>query len=254
MSRFYQPDLGGRLAGFAQEYRLRIWQDSLPLLAEYPVGGVGLAAYPATIPLGSRLDLPADSRLAHPDSSWVLLGVEWGPVATLALGLALLAALRREQEAPRGTMARARLWPCRLTGPPCPPAPARALRAATVLLAFALLILPGMAWHGVRSLEMQGYAMAAAAGGVAARELLEEFKADLIICDLQLADSDGLTIIAELRRLTPQVQVMLLTGVNFNPAEVDITFGGLVSTYLPKPARLSAIAAAVARLIGPGAP
>jgi DNA-binding NarL/FixJ family response regulator len=86
-----------------------------------------------------------------------------------------------------------------------------------------------------------------------AREHIGKFAADLVICDLQLADSDGLTIIAALRRLLPKAPVMLLTGVNFNPAEVDVTFGGLVSTYLPKPARLRAIAAAVARLIGPGA-
>ena len=104
-----------------------------------------------------------------------------------------------------------------------------------------------------RCLEGQGYAVAAAAHGEAARQLLGDFTPDLIICDLQLADSDGLTIIAELRGLLPQVQVMLLTGVNFNPAEVDVTFGGLVSTYLPKPARLTVIAAAVSRLIGSGA-
>jgi DNA-binding NarL/FixJ family response regulator len=84
--------------------------------------------------------------------------------------------------------------------------------------------------------------------------LAAEFIPDLIISDLQLADSDGIEVVAELRRSLPTVKVVLLTGVNFQSSEVDLTFGGLIAAYLPKPARLSHIAHTIATLIGPSNP
>jgi hypothetical protein len=93
------PGLGDRLDKLGQEFRVQIWRDALPLLKQYPFGGVGLGAYEKTAPLVSRLDLPPDTRLTHPDSSWVLLAVEWGPLATLLLAGGFARLLRAREPA-----------------------------------------------------------------------------------------------------------------------------------------------------------
>jgi hypothetical protein len=93
------PGLGDRLAKLGQEFRFQIWRDALPLLKLYPFGGIGLGAYEKTVPLVSQLDLPPDSRLTHPDSSWVLLAVEWGPLATLLLAGGIAWLLRARDSA-----------------------------------------------------------------------------------------------------------------------------------------------------------
>ena len=95
---------------------------------------------------------------------------------------------------------------------------------------------------------------AAAADGAEARRMAAGFAPDLIISDLQLADSDGIDVVAELRQVLPGVKVVLLTGVNFQASEVDLTFGGVIAAYLPKPARLSQIAQTVKDLIGQSNP
>lgn len=87
--------LTARMADLHQDYRLRIWRDCLALIADFPLGGAGLGSFPGVYPLYGRLDLVADSRLLHPDSSWVLLAVEWGLPATLLLGAAAVALLVR---------------------------------------------------------------------------------------------------------------------------------------------------------------
>lgn len=85
-----EPRLAGRVADFGTDFRWQIWRDTLPMLREYPCFGVGLGAFASVYPLFGQLGLPADARLAHPDSSWVLLLLEWG---TLPLALALAAGL-----------------------------------------------------------------------------------------------------------------------------------------------------------------
>jgi CheY-like chemotaxis protein len=105
-----------------------------------------------------------------------------------------------------------------------------------------------------RCLQGMGYETACAADGDEARRLVAGFGPDLIITDLQLADSDGIEVVTGLRQMVPGVKVVLLTGVNFEASEIDLTFGGIISAYIPKPARLSQIAQTVASLIGPATP
>jgi hypothetical protein len=88
--------LTARLAELPHDFRLRIWRDCLGLLADFPLGGAGLGSFPGLYPLYGHLELAADSRLLHPDSSWVLLAVEWGlPAALLLLAGALWLLTRR---------------------------------------------------------------------------------------------------------------------------------------------------------------
>lgn len=83
------PALTGRLREFGDDYRFAIWRDVLGMLAHQPLGGFGLGSFENTYPLFGQLAVAADARLMHPDSSWVLLAVEWG---LLPLGLAGLGA------------------------------------------------------------------------------------------------------------------------------------------------------------------
>jgi hypothetical protein len=79
------PTLVRRWGQWAEDYRWQIWRDLLSLGREYPLGGAGLGAFEGLYPLYGRVMLPANVRLSHPDSSWILLGVEWGVVATVLL-------------------------------------------------------------------------------------------------------------------------------------------------------------------------
>jgi len=86
------PTLAARLADLHRDYRLEIWSDCLPLLVAFPFAGSGLGSFAGIYPLFGRLELTFDSRLVHPDSSWVLLAVEWG--LPIVLGLLVFAILR----------------------------------------------------------------------------------------------------------------------------------------------------------------
>ncbi len=81
-----QPALVRRVADFTADYRFGIWRDAAALLAEQPLLGIGAGAFETTYPLVGKLHLVFDARLSHPDSSWVLLAVEWGllPLAAAA--------------------------------------------------------------------------------------------------------------------------------------------------------------------------
>lgn len=72
---------------------------------------------------------------------------------------------------------------------------------------------------------------------------------DLIISDLQLEDNDGLDLIAAMRATLPNVPVILLTGVLFDPQVVRDNLSKKVSCYLEKTSSLAEIKAAVARLL-----
>ncbi len=83
------PDLGDRLRSPDGDYRISIWRDCLPLVQASPVLGTGLGSFEGVYPLSARLELTRDSRMAHPDSSWVLLAIEWGLLpSALVLGAA----------------------------------------------------------------------------------------------------------------------------------------------------------------------
>jgi hypothetical protein len=78
-------DIAGRLGGLFTDYRWQIWRDVWPMLKAFPLWGVGQGAFERVYPLFGQLAIATDSRLAHPDSSWVLLVVEWGLLPTVAM-------------------------------------------------------------------------------------------------------------------------------------------------------------------------
>ena len=93
-----------------------------------------------------------------------------------------------------------------------------------------------------------GYRATPAASQAAALEVVRLDPPDLIISDLQLEDADGLEMIARLKVSLPDIPVILLTGVLFDPKSVSEVLLSKVTCYLPKTCKLSTISETVFRL------
>jgi len=95
-----------------------------------------------------------------------------------------------------------------------------------------------------------GYRVTPVSLATEAQETVLRDPPDLIISDLQLEDMDGLEMIAKLKTGLPDVPVILLTGVLFDPHVVRENLSKKVSCYLEKTSSLASIMAAVRRLLG----
>jgi DNA-binding NtrC family response regulator len=100
-----------------------------------------------------------------------------------------------------------------------------------------------------RFLVSRGYRVTPAALASEAQEIVRRDPPDLIISDLQLEDEDGLEMIANLKKALPDVHVILLTGVLFDPQVVRDNLSKKVSCYLEKTSSLAKILDAVRRLL-----
>lgn len=94
------------------------------------------------------------------------------------------------------------------------------------------------------------YRVSTAATAAEALHTVHTDPPQLLISDLQLEDSDGLTMIAQLKEALPALPVILLTGVLFEPEVVNATLGQKISCYLPKTSPLAKIKAEIGALIG----
>jgi DNA-binding NtrC family response regulator len=101
-----------------------------------------------------------------------------------------------------------------------------------------------------RFLVSRGYRVTSVGLSAQAQETVRRDPPDLIITDLQLEDDDGLEMIATLKKELPDVHVILLTGVFFDPEVVRDTLSKKVSCYLEKTSSLAKIVEAVERLLG----
>jgi DNA-binding response OmpR family regulator len=99
-------------------------------------------------------------------------------------------------------------------------------------------------------LTLQGYRTTIAASTDEAQKAVTRDAPDLIICDLQLDDSDGLTLIQQLKKAIPTTPVLLLTGVYFEPSVVRDVLSKTVAAYLYKTTPLKEILATVEQLVG----
>src|ERR1700690_3423312 len=99
-------------------------------------------------------------------------------------------------------------------------------------------------------LTLSGYRVTTAQSALEAQRAVEREAPDLIVSDLQLEDSDGLDLIAELKTTVPDTPVILLTGVHFDPKVAKEVLSKKVSCYLQKTSPLSKILEEVRRLIG----
>jgi len=96
-------------------------------------------------------------------------------------------------------------------------------------------------------LARKGYRLSVASDGLAALERHREDPADLVITDVRMPKLGGLELIRELRRDTPGLPVVLMSGhVEFEESD-ELPDAPLV--ILKKPIRLGELAAEVARLV-----
>lgn len=100
-------------------------------------------------------------------------------------------------------------------------------------------------------LGQNGYRVSEAASATEAQQVAHRDPPQLIISDLQLEDSDGLAMIAQLKTLLPATPVILLTGILFDDDVVRESLSRVVTAYVPKTAPLAKILDEVRRILPP---
>ncbi|HYL06692.1 MAG TPA: response regulator [Thermoanaerobaculia bacterium] len=106
------------------------------------------------------------------------------------------------------------------------------------------------------ALESEGYRVTEAGDGGAALAAAAELQPDLIILDYVLPDTDGVQLLAELRRQAGrrEIPALLVTGMVSRLGELRAKAGELTE-FLPKPIEPSRLLAVVrAHLLAPGRP
>ena len=98
-------------------------------------------------------------------------------------------------------------------------------------------------------LQGQGYEVFSVATPTEALQLIQRAQPDLVICDLQLNEGDGLQTIDRLRAAHPEMPVILLTGVLLDPHVARETVQKKRLVYLEKTHPLHRIAEEVGRLL-----
>ncbi|HEU4448681.1 MAG TPA: HD domain-containing phosphohydrolase [Gaiellaceae bacterium] len=107
--------------------------------------------------------------------------------------------------------------------------------------------------RGMRSLlrallERQGHACREAADGDAARKLLDERPAELLLCDVRLGRESGLDVVRELGRSHPETAALMVSGVDDAVVWEEALEIGCYG-YLTKPVPESALAIGVANAL-----
>ena len=69
-------------------------------------------------------------------------------------------------------------------------------------------------WAITESLAAQGHTIAVADDGASALRLVEHLPLDVILLDYRLPDSNGLSLLSQLRRLSPRSPVVMMTACN----------------------------------------
>jgi len=73
------------------EIRLKIWEDTLSIIADYPLTGTGFGTYPLVYPFYADKSLRDQSTALHAESDWLTLCAENGiPMLILAAGFLIL--------------------------------------------------------------------------------------------------------------------------------------------------------------------
>ena len=97
-------------------------------------------------------------------------------------------------------------------------------------------------------LQMEGYAVEARSLGLEAIELLRQRTFDLVLTDLRLDDTDGISILAEIRRTSPETVAIMLTGYASLETAIKALREGAYD-YLVKPCDVEELKATVSRAL-----
>jgi putative nucleotidyltransferase with HDIG domain len=97
-------------------------------------------------------------------------------------------------------------------------------------------------------LKDEGYDTTTAASANEALSFLSEEPFALVITDIKMPDRDGLWLLGELRRVHPEVAVIMMTGYGQVDTAVDCLKYG-AADYLTKPVRVNHLSASVMRAL-----
>ena len=103
-------------------------------------------------------------------------------------------------------------------------------------------------------LEIQGYEVVTAQNGSLALACLAERPVDLIITDLVMPQMDGIDFVAQLRKLNPDVPVIVVSGSTRNIMQrygIDTIQVPGANASLPKPFKGADLMAQIQRLLPP---
>lgn len=100
-----------------------------------------------------------------------------------------------------------------------------------------------------KTLSMAEYEVDTAADGRAALERLRHQNYDLLIADLRMPGTDGLSVIREARRFNSALKVIIITGYSTEASAIEAVNLG-VTGYLTKPFRVPQVLAAAAKALG----
>ncbi|MGO8696715.1 MAG: response regulator [Limisphaerales bacterium] len=99
-------------------------------------------------------------------------------------------------------------------------------------------------------LTIKGYRVTAVAEPDKAMKVVQEDPPDLIIMDFQIEEGDGFVLIEDIKKLGPNIPILLLTGAVFDRTVVRDTIEKKVSRYLDKTSSLNTIVTEIQKLLG----
>src|SRR5947209_17422023 len=95
-------------------------------------------------------------------------------------------------------------------------------------------------------LQYEGYEVDGAGGGAEAIAAVHQHHYDLVLTDLKMAEIDGLAVLEEVRRSSPQTVTLMMTGYASLDSAVDAVQRGAYE-YLLKPVEVPNLKLAVER-------
>lgn len=104
------------------------------------------------------------------------------------------------------------------------------------------------------ALTAKNYRVTSAGAGHEALRIVKTDPPQLLISDLQMEDADGLELIEKIKDVLPNLPVILLTGMIFEPEVILETINKKVSCYIEKTASLKRVTDEAQRLLGDFSP
>jgi excisionase family DNA binding protein len=100
-----------------------------------------------------------------------------------------------------------------------------------------------------RTLALAEYEVATTGDAQSAIAELRQHAYDLFITDLRMPGTDGLSLVREVKRLKPELPVIIITGYSNESSAIEAVNLG-VDGYLTKPFRVPQVLAAASRALG----
>jgi len=97
-----------------------------------------------------------------------------------------------------------------------------------------------------RTLEKEGYRVQAVGSGAEALEALKSQRFDLALVDIKMPEMGGRETVKEIRKLDPQLRVLLVTG---SPDWPDRELRAVAQGWIYKPFRLAQLRSMVRKLL-----